>query len=218
VVIFVVAVVARFAWTVPGALLPRALSRKIREREDAPTWRGLTVIGWAGMRGVVSLAAALAIPVSLSDGGAFPSRDLILFITFVAILLTLVVQGLTLPALIRRTGLFNIVEPQDPADTMERRIRRGLREHTLAFLHGQAQSVLPEHADLRPMFAHWEAKTESTPIEAGNEHILRLKLAMFESQRQHLEEVNRDPAVDEEIIRQELYLIDLEEERLRLKM
>jgi CPA1 family monovalent cation:H+ antiporter len=189
-----------------------------RGRSPRERWLMPLLLGWTGMRGVVSLAAALAIPVSLSDGGAFPSRDLILFITFVAILLTLVVQGLTLPALIRRTGLFNIVEPQDPADTMERRIRRGLREHTLAFLHGQAQSVLPEHADLRPMFAHWEAKTESTPIEAGNEHILRLKLAMFESQRQHLEEVNRDPAVDEEIIRQELYLIDLEEERLRLKM
>jgi Na+/H+ antiporter len=64
------------------------------------------ILGWSGMRGVVSLAAALAIPITLSDGAGFPQRNLILFITFIVILLTLVVQGLTLPQLIKRSGVF----------------------------------------------------------------------------------------------------------------
>jgi CPA1 family monovalent cation:H+ antiporter len=187
-------------------------------RSSKARWLMPLLLGWTGMRGVVSLAAALAIPVALSDGTGFPHRSLILFITFVVILLTLVVQGLTLPGLIRRSGLFNTVAPDDPEDTVERRIRRGLHEHTLRFLREQAERELPENAGMREMLAHWEAKVEATPIEPKTGHMRELVLAMLESQRQHLVEVNRDPAINEEVIRQQLYLIDLEEERLRLKM
>jgi len=189
-----------------------------RGRTPGQRWLLPLVLGWTGMRGVVSLAAALAIPVALGDGSAFPYRNLILFITFVVILLTLVVQGLTLPVIIRRSRIFAIVEPQDPADTLERRIRRGLREHTLRFLREHADRKLPEHEGVRDMLVHWEAKVEATPTGPKTEPMRQVVFAMLESQRQHLVEVNRDPAIDEEIIRQELYLIDLEEERLRLKM
>lgn len=193
------------------SVAPRANTRK-------RTWMLPLLLGWTGMRGVVSLAAALAIPVSLSDGTGFPQRDLILFITFVVILLTLVVQGLTLPHIIERTRLFDIVAPEDAVEAPLMRIRRGLHEHTFGFLKANVHHQRPEHAHLRTLLAHWEAKSHGGSFDPKDEHTLELMLAMLESQRQHLVEVNRDPKVDEEIIRQELYLIDLEEERLRMKM
>jgi CPA1 family monovalent cation:H+ antiporter len=102
VTISIVAIVARFAWVFPSTLLPRKLSARIRERDPVPPMRNVFLVGWTQMRGVVSLAAALALPRYLYDGGPpFPHRDLILFITFGVILITLVFQGLTLPAVIR---------------------------------------------------------------------------------------------------------------------
>lgn len=193
------------------SVAPRASTRK-------RTWMLPLLLGWTGMRGVVSLAAALAIPVTLADGTDFPQRSLILFITFVVILLTLVVQGLTLPRIINRSKLFEIVAPDDAVEAPLVRIRRSLHDHSFDFLKKNVHGEKPEHANLRLMLAHWEAKASTTSFDLKNEHTMKVMLEMLESQRQHLMEVNRDPKVDEEIIRQELYLIDLEEERLRMKM
>jgi CPA1 family monovalent cation:H+ antiporter len=99
-------IVSRFAWLVPAVWLPRALSPALRERDPMPPWSHVAVLGWAGMRGVVSLAAALALPAE------FPGRDLILFLAFCAILATLVLQGTTLGPLIRRLG---VSEPEAEA-------------------------------------------------------------------------------------------------------
>ncbi|MEU9989820.1 Na+/H+ antiporter [Streptomyces sp. NPDC048045] len=101
VAVFVVVVAARFVWVYPATFLPRLLSRRIREREENPTWRGPIVTSWAGMRGVVSLAIAFSIPATVHGGAHFPQRDLILFLTFTTVIGTLVVQGLTLPLVIR---------------------------------------------------------------------------------------------------------------------
>jgi monovalent cation/hydrogen antiporter len=99
-----VLVVTRLAFLLGTSLFTRLISRVVRTNEPSPGWRLPLVGGWAGMRGVVSLASALSVPLLLPDGAAFPQRSLILFITFVVILLTLVVQGLTLPWLIRTVG------------------------------------------------------------------------------------------------------------------
>jgi Na+/H+ antiporter len=99
-------ILARFLWVFPATYVPRWLSRRLRERDPSPPVRQVTVIAWTGMRGVISLAAALALPLAIEGGAApFPGRDLILFLTFCVILATLVVQGLTLPVLIRALGL-----------------------------------------------------------------------------------------------------------------
>jgi CPA1 family monovalent cation:H+ antiporter len=95
----------RIAWVFPATYLPRALFKRIRKRDPNPPWQSVALVAWTGMRGVVSLASALAIPLTLPNGAAFPGRDLILFLTFVVILATLVVQGLSLPWLIRRLGI-----------------------------------------------------------------------------------------------------------------
>jgi CPA1 family monovalent cation:H+ antiporter len=127
------------------------------------------------------------------------------------------VQGLTLPYLIRRTGLFEIVATEDPEDVVLKRIRKELREQALAFLKEKVKHEHPKHAGLGHLIAHWENKA-NTNFDPKNAHTRELVLEMLEIQRQHLMVINRDPAIDEEIIRQELYLIDLEEERLRMKL
>ena len=93
------AIVARIVWVYPATYLPRFLSAKLRARDPYPPARSVFIIAWAGMRGVVSLAAAFALPAD------FPSRDLILFLTFCVIVATLIGQGLTLPWLIRHLGV-----------------------------------------------------------------------------------------------------------------
>jgi monovalent cation/hydrogen antiporter len=98
-------VLVRIAWVFPATYLPRLLSKKLRARDPYPPWKNVVMIAWAGMRGVVSLAAAFALPFSLRDGSAFPGRNYILFLTFGVILTTLVFQGLTLPLLIQQLGL-----------------------------------------------------------------------------------------------------------------
>jgi monovalent cation/hydrogen antiporter len=100
----VTVVAVRLAWVFPGTYLPRWLIPGLAKRDPSPSPRVVVIIGWAGMRGVVSLAAALALPFT-AGGQPFPGRDLIIFLTFAVILVTLVGQGLTMPLLIRRLGV-----------------------------------------------------------------------------------------------------------------
>lgn len=97
-----VAIGVRFGWVYAALYLPRRLSEALRKSEARVPGAEYFIISWCGMRGIVSLAAALALPIALADGTPFPHRDLIIFFTFVVIAVTLVLQGLTLPALIRR--------------------------------------------------------------------------------------------------------------------
>lgn len=116
-----VIIAVRLLWVFPAAYIPRMLSRSLRERDPIPSWRILLLIGWSGMRGIVSLAAALALPLVTANGSPFPQRDLILFLTFSVILFTLVFQGLTLPLLI---GKLKIAEDGNiEREEMEGRLR-----------------------------------------------------------------------------------------------
>jgi monovalent cation/hydrogen antiporter len=98
-------IVARFVWVFPATYLPRWASERIRRADPYPPWQSPALISWAGMRGAVSLAAALALPLTTDAGAPFPHRDLIIFLTFAVILGTLVIQGLSMPLVIRALGL-----------------------------------------------------------------------------------------------------------------
>jgi Na+/H+ antiporter len=100
----VMVIIARFAWVFPATYLPR-LSRRLRERDPSPPWQWVFVLAFTGVRGAVSLAAALALPYALPDGAAFPYRDLIQFISFGVIFITLVGLGLGLPGVVRWLGI-----------------------------------------------------------------------------------------------------------------
>ncbi len=109
-----VVIVARLLWMFPGAYLPRWLDRVLLGIPTPyPKWQGVCVVGWTGMRGVVSLAAALALPETQPDGSPFPGRSLIQFLTFVVIFTTLVGQGLTLPLVIRSLGVGAFEESEE---------------------------------------------------------------------------------------------------------
>jgi CPA1 family monovalent cation:H+ antiporter len=101
----VIVIVARFAWVYPAIYLPRMLSKRLRARDPSPPWQWVFVLSFTGVRGAVSLAAALALPFALPGGEGFPDRDLILFVTFGVIFMTLVGLGLGLPPVVRWLGV-----------------------------------------------------------------------------------------------------------------
>lgn len=192
----------------PG-VMPRARSKKRR-------WLMPMLLGWTGMRGVVSLAAALAIPITLDNGAAFPQRNLILFITFIVILLTLVVQGLTLPSIISRSGLFEGLMEEEPEELTRRKMKQGLKQHVYQFLKNKYETELNGHAGMEKLLKLWEERAKAADDTWMNEKTKVIFVELLETQRQYLTELNKDPKIDEDIIRQQLYQIDLEEERLRI--
>ncbi len=100
----------RMVWVFPGAYIAYwTRTRLLHQKYTCPTVQGILVLGWTGMRGVIALAAAIALPQTLADGSAFPQRNLIIFLAFSVILVTLVLQGLTLPWLVRVLGLFDSI-------------------------------------------------------------------------------------------------------------
>jgi CPA1 family monovalent cation:H+ antiporter len=175
------------------------------------------LLGWTGMRGVVSLAAALAIPVTLDNGQFFPHRNLILFITFIVILLTLVVQGLTLPFIISRSKLFEAVSfSMEPDDIAAEKIRKRLKEHTHQFLRTKSDGDWNSNLHMQKLLQHWEDKAKASDDDWRNEETRKMYIEMLNSQRAFLLEANQDPSLNEDIVRHQLYLIDLEEERIKL--
>ncbi len=175
------------------------------------------VLGWSGMRGVVSLAAALAIPATLDDGTAFPYRNLILFVTFIAILLTLVVQGLTLPWLIRRFRVFdNVRLDAVSAEATKDRMKKGLQEHVYAFLKDKYEHEMQGHAGFEAYFLMWEKRVNDADTNLMDNRTKKVFIELLESQRRYLTQLNKDPDTDEEVIRHQLYQLDLEEERLKI--
>jgi Na+/H+ antiporter len=106
-------ILVRFVWVTPAAYLARLVKSERRRHDAIPSWQHIAIVGWTGMRGVVSLAAAFALPLALPDGRPFPGRDYILFVAFSVILVTLVLQGLTLPLLIRKLRIPHDAETDD---------------------------------------------------------------------------------------------------------
>lgn len=201
----VLVILLRFLWVYPAAHLPRWISRKVR-KEPSPGWKGPLVISWAGMRGVVSLATALSIPLYLTDGVAFPQRNLILFITFGVILVTLVFQGLTLPFILRIIHLEEI-DAVVPAEIQRAGIQKHLNQIALAELKG-----IEGNDWLNIYKAKLEREEQPQPLSVKErEEFHAVLLKIYSLQRKELFKLRRENAFsDEEIRRAELQL-DLDE-------
>lgn len=215
-----VLMVGRLLSTLGTSVFTTFISRYITTASKRPGWKGPIIIGWAGMRGVVSLAAALSIPVYIDKGHLFPQRNLILFITFTVILLTLVIQGLTLPLVIR------LVKPTDedhalPEQEQEIAIRKELLRQSMRFLDEEHQEALASNRAVKKMREELEelhllnSHKEGTAEE--KEEYLAISLRLIEYQREVLKDLNKDYATDHEIIRKFHELLDVEEEKLRLQ-
>ncbi len=218
VLVTVVLVLARIISAYTAMLATLIFRRSVMPRTGSRKRQLLLplLLGWTGMRGVVSLAAALAIPVTLANGENFPHRNLILFITFIVILLTLLVQGLTLPYLISRSKLFETTSFMEPEDIAAQKIRTGLKEHTHHFLKTKYDGEWNGNQHVQKLLQHWEEKIKTPDEDWRNETNKKMYYEMLNSQRAFLIKANQDPLLNEEIVRHQLYLIDLEEERIKL--
>lgn len=180
-----------------------------------PGLKGPFILGWTGMRGVVSLAAALSIPVHLGNGSLFPQRNLILFITFVVILLTLVVQGLSLPWFIRLLKMTDRDETKSPEE-INTIIRKHLAQQAVNHINTHYQAQLNMQPWLQQWVRKWESVSSDNNDMAMNDECRRIYRDILNRQRQWLLEKNRERlTLNEEIIRQHLMQLDLEEEKLR---
>lgn len=141
-----VVILLRLIWAYPGGWTSNWIRRRLLDQpESLPDPRYMLVIGWTGMRGVVALAAAISLPKTLGDGSPFPQRNVIIFLTFCVIFVTLVFQGLTLPFVIRRLGLAGATT----TNPEERQARREMIEAALAYLEQTRDTDLPE---FRPVY------------------------------------------------------------------
>lgn len=200
-----------------GAVIVTMIARNFITVADTrnPGYKVPLVLGWTGMRGVVSLAAALSIPVQLSDGTPFPHRNLILFITFIVILLTLLIQGLTLPYLIKRLIIPNL-DDELPEDEVYNVIRKQLAEHAVLHLKTNYVEQLNTQPVLQQMARKWEHNSTLADNELMVEECKVVYLDILNQQRKWLMNKNKEEKnLNEEIIRKHLLLLDLEEEKLR---
>ncbi|MGW0395992.1 Na+/H+ antiporter [Streptomyces sp. NPDC003042] len=216
VVVFLAVVVARFLWVFPATFVPRWVSERIREREPETNWKAPVIVGWAGMRGVVSLAIAFSVPMSV------PHRNLILYLTFTTVIGTLVVQGLTLPPLIRLLKL----PPKDVrAETLaeaqaQSQASRAAEERLAELLEDPANATLPPPlADrLRTVLerrrnAVWERLGEVNPVtgESADDIYRRLAREMIGAEREVFVALRDERRIDDEMLRDLLRRLDLEE-------
>lgn len=172
-------ILIRFAWVIPGIYLSRLLRSEREVRAPTASWQHVAIVGWAGMRGVVSLAAAFALPLVLPTGRPFPGRDYILFIAFSVILVTLVVQGLTLPALIQKLHV-----PRDAeTDEEERLARLKANKAALEWIQeARAKSTFSPDAVDR-LRAEYDERIEQLQLCAENPDDCRGEIATPQYQR-----------------------------------
>jgi Na+/H+ antiporter len=218
VVITAVLIVSRILCTMGAAAFTRFISRYIKTADSNPGWRMPLAFGWAGMRGVVSLAAALSIPIQLADKSAFPQRNLILFITFVVILLTLVIQGLTLPWVIKWLKLGEDANSSS-AKEQERLLRKELAEKCIRVLNETYSPQLQYNKSLHQLKTRFE--TDQLLYDGDNaaeeKEFRKIYIHLLQCQRDLLHERNKELDTDEDLIRKYLELLDLEEAKLRAR-
>jgi len=221
VVISVAVIGIRILWVFPATYLPRMLSKKLRERDPSPSWRHVAIVAWTGMRGVVSLAAAMALPITIEGDKPFPGRDLILFLTFVVILVTLVLQGLSLPPLIRWLG----IEDDGRGEHEERAARLKANEEALARLNEVAVSDRAKTDALQRLRVEYEdhiIQLKASAPGRGNRQVRlfsaeyeRLSQVALEQERKTILQLRNDSAISDEALRAIQQDIDLAEARLK---
>jgi Na+/H+ antiporter len=214
-------VVLRVVWVFPATYLPRLLSRRIRERDPSPPWTYPAFVSWNGMRGAVTIAAALLVPLHTDAGAPLPGRDLIVFFAFAVVLATLVVQGLSLPALIRALRL----EADDGGrDAEEARARVRAAEAALDRLE-ELQSeawVLDDTAErarglYRFRIDRFTSRGDSDgdgKVEKRSLKYQRLRRELLEAERHAVVEMRNTGEISDEVMRLVERDIDLEVSRL----
>jgi monovalent cation/hydrogen antiporter len=216
-------IVARFVWVYPATYVPRWLWPPLRRRDPSPPWTWIFVLSFTGVRGVVSLAAALALPLTLADGSPFPNRDLILFITFGVILLTLVGLGLMLPLVIRWLDLGHAREAEEEQEyARELTARREAMTAALRQIEEDAQARGLTDDALALARARHEARSQQFPksVDEGWDAAAlaaHVRMDLITAEREYIYQLLRDGKINDETRRKIERELDLEEAMIACK-
>lgn len=222
----IVVVVVRLVWVFALTYLPRFVSQGLLRRDPFPGWRNVSIVAWSGMRGAVSLAAALAIPFTVGSGAPFPDRDLVVFLTFSVILATLVLQGLSLPVLIRALGVQD--DGDDEREEIEARFRVAraavARVDELAeedwVREDTAERMRGLYDYRRRRFAARSGALEEDGYEEDYEErsgaFQRFQREVLLAERAELLRLRNEGLINDEVMRRVERDLDLEEARLEL--
>jgi CPA1 family monovalent cation:H+ antiporter len=214
-----VVVTARFVWMFPAVYVPRWIP-SLRRRDPAPPWTWAFFLAFTGVRGVVSLAAALAIPLYTLQLAPFPQRDLILFVTFGVIIFTLVGQGLMLPAVVHGLGLDRDAQAEQLRERQaELSARTQALDAALAHLDAVAaeRQLAPEAIEL--LRARHEQRMRLLPRSTADgldfSHLsIDLRIDLIDAERRFLYQLLRDGKLSDEARRRIERELDLEEESI----
>jgi monovalent cation/hydrogen antiporter len=213
-------IVVRIAWVFVATNILRWLQFALGHEDPFPAWQNTAIVAWTGMRGVVSLAAALAVPMTLTDGRAFPGRDYILFITFSVILTTLVLQGLSLPVLIRRLG----VGDDGLTNLEERTARLKANEAALAYL-AEVETDFPPEVVSR-LREEYQDRIRQLEVYASNggkpsdgliTPFQRLEQEGLDVERRTIIQLRNEYAINDEALRRIQVDLDHAEARLHVR-
>jgi monovalent cation/hydrogen antiporter len=217
--ISLVVIVVRLLWGFTVTYLIRAIDRRAIQRSRRASWQERLVVGWAGMRGSVSLAAALALPLETDAGAAFPARDLIILLAYVVILVTLVGQGLTLGPLIERLGVTD--DGSEEREEVAARVR--VAEAALARIEELADQdwARPDTLDrVRGMYDYRRRRFAARGDGDGDQYeertgaYQRVMHELFDAQREELIGMRNRGDISDEVRRRVERELDLEESRL----
>jgi Na+/H+ antiporter len=214
------AVLVRIGWVFVATYLPRSLSKRVRERDPYPGWRNVAVVAWTGMRGVISLAAAFALPFVLPNGNPFPGRNYILFFTFCVILVTLVFQGLTLPILIRKLR----IKDDGSADEEERKARVEANKAALSLVESLANNGDFSQDAVSRLRAEYDDRLEQLELCAQSDEncgggvatpqYQRLQQEALNAERQTIIRLRNQQVINDDALRRIQRDLDLAEARL----
>ncbi|HEY6575979.1 MAG TPA: Na+/H+ antiporter [Mycobacterium sp.] len=220
-------IAVRIVWVYVFAYLPRALSARIRANEPRPTPAQVFIVAWAGMRGVVSLAAAFAVPLTTVSGAAFPGRAQLVFLTFVVVVGTLLLHGLTLPWLIKVLDVQNDEAQRDAMEEAAAQTRAAkaasdrldellAEDRAQTDVHQRAATIL-RGWNSRRQNATWERRLGRSDDEIGESPAAafkRMRLAMLAAEREAFIAERDAGHIDDEVLRSVLNGLDLEEATL----
>jgi CPA1 family monovalent cation:H+ antiporter len=217
-------ILLRLIWIFPSAYVANLIrTRVLRQEEKLPPMRQIFVIGWTGMRGVISLAAAIALPRVIANDAPFTQRNLIIFLAFSVILVTLVLQGLSLPPLIRALGLARATEP----DPEESHARREILQAALTHLQEAREKDGTEFAEVYEDLAHHYRQRLASLTEAGEEPEARVSPGLYrrsldlsreilQVKRRAAVQLRNQGRINDELLRRLERELDLDETRLSL--
>jgi len=215
----VVVIAARFIWVFPATYVPRWVSPALARRDPTPKWQFPFILAFTGIRGVVSLAAALAIPLVTAAGEPFPNRDIILAVTFIVIVVTLVGQGLSLPGIVKRLGLADDVATEREQEQVDEHMARSQAVRaTLARLErlAEEQTISPGLFD--ELRAHHSARLRQLERARESPDLRRLAeeahLDLIDAERRFLYEALRDGKIRDESRRRLERELDLKEAQI----